>query len=90
MGVTRYDVHRATTAGFAPSAANRIAQVAGTTHLDAPLTAATYYYRVVAEDAAGNLSAPSPQAQATVTSDTTAPIGGGQRSRRTGPRSPAW
>ena len=73
VGVTRYNVHRATTAGFAPSAANRIAQVAGNTYVDSPLAPGTYYYRVLAEDAAGNLSAPSPQAQATVTSDTTAP-----------------
>src|SRR6185436_12630501 len=37
------------------------------------LTAGTYYYRVLARDAAGNLSAPSNQATTTVTSDTTAP-----------------
>jgi glucose/arabinose dehydrogenase len=73
VGVARYNVHRSTTDGFTPSAANRVAQVTGTTRTDTGLGAGTYYYRVIAEDAAGNLSTPSPQAQATVTADTTAP-----------------
>ena len=61
VGVTRYNVHRSTTAGFTPSAANRIAQPTGTSYTDGGLSPGTYYYRVIAEDAAGNLSAPSAQ-----------------------------
>ncbi len=48
-------MHRSTTAGFTPSTANRIAQPTGTTYPDAPLATGTYYYRVTAEDAAGNV-----------------------------------
>ena len=73
-GVTEYRVHRATTTGFTPSAANRVATVAsGTSYSDTGLTPGTYYYRVIAADAAGNVSAASSQATAVVTADTTAP-----------------
>ena len=67
VGVVRYNVHRATTAGFTPSAANRIAQPTGTSHTDTGLGAGTYFYKVTAEDAAGNISAASNEASATVT-----------------------
>ena len=59
--------------GFTPSAANRIAQPTGTSYTDTGLAAGTYYYRVTAEDAAGNVSAPSTQATATVS--TAPPVG---------------
>ena len=55
IGVARYNVHRGTTAGFTPSAANRIAQPTGTSYVDSALTPGTYYYRVTAEDAAANV-----------------------------------
>ena len=62
VGVSEYRVHRSTTANFTPSAANRVATVAtGTTYTDTGLAAGTYYYKVVAADAAGNTSAPSGQ-----------------------------
>ncbi len=73
VGVTRYNLHRATTAGFTPSAANRIAQPTGTSYTDTGLAAGTYFYRVTAEDAAGNISALSNEASAVVTGDTQAP-----------------
>ena len=73
VGVTRYNLHRGTTAGFTPSAANRIAQPTGTSFNDTGLAAGTYYYRVTAEDAAGNVSALSNEASAVVTGDTQAP-----------------
>ena len=73
VAVTRYDVYRSTTAGFTPAAANRIAQPTGTTYTDSGLTPGTYYYRVQAEDAAGNLSAASNEGSATVLGDTTPP-----------------
>ena len=65
-GIARYNVHRSTTSGFTPSAANRIAQPTGTSYVDSGLTGGTYYYRVTAVDNAGNEGAPSPQASATV------------------------
>jgi fibronectin type 3 domain-containing protein len=73
VGVTRYNVHRSTTSGFTPAAANRIAQPSGTSYPDGGLGAGTYFYKVTAEDAAGNVSSPSGQASATVT--ITAPTG---------------
>ena len=61
-GVTEYRVHRSTTANFTPSAANRVATVAtGTNYTDSGLSGATYYYKVVAADGAGNTSTPSDQ-----------------------------
>ena len=57
VGVVRYNVHRSTTAGFTPSAANRIAQPTATGYTDSGLSPGTYYYRVTAEDAAGNVGA---------------------------------
>ena len=64
VGVSRYSVHRATTAGFTPSEANRVTYTTGTSHTDTP-PPGTYFYKVIAEDAAGNASAPSNEAQAT-------------------------
>ena len=72
-GVVNYNVHRATTSGFTPTTANRIAQPATPGYANTGLSAGTYYYLVTAQDAAGNISAASNQASATVTSDTTAP-----------------
>jgi hypothetical protein len=73
VGVANYNVYRSTTSGFTPSAANRIAQPAGTSYTDSGLAAGTYYYKVTAQDAAGNLSASSAEASGTATADTTAP-----------------
>ena len=77
VGVVRYNVHRSTTSGFTPSAANRIAQPTGTSYTDTGLAAGTYFYKVTAEDAAGNVGAPSAQASATIpdTTPPTAPTG---------------
>ena len=72
VAVTRYDVYRGTSAGFTPTAANRIAQPAGTSYGDSGLTAGSYYYKVTAEDAAGNMSGPSNETQATI-ADTSPP-----------------
>jgi fibronectin type 3 domain-containing protein len=73
VAVAHYNVHRGTTAGFTPSAANRIAQPTGTSHADSGLQPGTYFYKVIAEDAAGNSSTPSNEASATVTGDITPP-----------------
>jgi hypothetical protein len=71
VAVTRYNVHRSTTTGFTPSAANRVGQPATTSFSDPGLATGDYYYRVTAEDAAGNVSAASPEVKVTV--DKTAP-----------------
>ena len=74
VGVARYDVYRGTTSGFTPSTGNRIAQVtSGTSYVDRSAAPGDAYYRVAAVDAAGNASAPSAEARATVLADTTAP-----------------
>ena len=73
VGVVRYNVHRSTTSGFTPSAANRIGQPAGTGYTDPGLAPGTYYYRVTAEDAAGNVSAASNQATGVVTGESRLP-----------------
>ena len=66
-GIARYNVHRGTTAGFTPSAANRIAQPTGTSFTNTGLAAGTYYYRVTAEDVAGNVGPVSNETSAVVT-----------------------
>jgi hypothetical protein len=73
VGVAGYNVHRATASGFTPAAGNRIAQVATTGYTDAGPPTGTYFYRVTARDAAGNVGAASNEATATVTADTTVP-----------------
>jgi hypothetical protein len=66
VGVTRYRVHRSTTAGFTPSGANQVGTATGTTFADNGLAPGTYRYKVVAEDAAGNVGPPSGEGTATV------------------------
>ena len=77
VGVVRYNVHRSTTPGFTPSLSNRVAQPTGTSYSDAGLAGGTYYYKVTAEDAAGNVGLPSGEAQASVPADQppSAPLG---------------
>lgn len=67
VGVTGYEVHRSVTSGFTPAPATLRTTVAGTSWTDTTVTAGTWYYRVVARDAAGNASAASTQRQVTVT-----------------------
>ena len=73
VSVTAYNVHRSTSPGFTPSLANRVQQVPAAAFIDVPPAAGTYYYRVTAQDGAGNVSPASNEAQAVVTPDTTAP-----------------
>ncbi len=67
VAVVGYNLYRSTTSGFTPGAANQVAQPVGTTYSDSGLAAGTYYYRVAARDAAGNLGPASNEASATVT-----------------------
>jgi fibronectin type 3 domain-containing protein len=76
VGVAHYNVHRSTTPGFTPSAANRVAQPSGSSYTDAGLSPGIYFYRVTAVDAAGNVSPPSTEASGNA-ADTTAPTAPG-------------
>ena len=73
LAVASYDVFRSTTPGFTPSLANRVATGITTTALNDLVAAGTYYYRVEARDAAGNLGPASDEAQGTSTLDAIAP-----------------
>ena len=62
VSVVRYNVHRGTTAGFTPSAANRVGQPTGTSFTDTP-PAGVYFYKVTAEDGSGNVGPASNEAE---------------------------
>ena len=67
VGVSGYDVHRSATTGFTPGPATKIGTVtSGTSYTDAARPVGTWYYKVVAVDAAGNASAGSTQDSAVV------------------------
>ena len=72
VAVSRYNLHRGTSAGFTPTAGNRIAQPTGPSYADTGLATGSYFYKVTAEDAAGNISAASNEATATVADATAA------------------
>jgi chitodextrinase len=72
-GVSRYNVHRSSTPGFTPTVANRVGQTAATSFLETGVPTGTWYYKVTAEDAAGNVGPASNEASAAVTPDTTPP-----------------
>jgi Concanavalin A-like lectin/glucanases superfamily/Bacterial Ig-like domain/Bacterial Ig domain len=72
VGVASYNVYRSTTSGFTPDAGSKIATATGTTYVD-HVAAGTYYYRVAAVDAVGNVGPPSNQASATVVADVVPP-----------------
>jgi hypothetical protein len=73
VGVAGYDVHRSATAGFTPSVATKVGTAVGTSYTDAGVPGGTWRYRVVARDAAGNVSPPSAEVTTVVQSDTAAP-----------------
>jgi fibronectin type 3 domain-containing protein len=88
VGVTGYSVFRGTTAGFIPDAGARIAQgVTDLSYADSARPAGTWFYKVRARDAAGNVSDPSAAAEASVASaDTSAPTAPGNvQASSTGP-----
>ena len=60
VGVTSYALYRGSDAGFVPSIDTLIQpNVVGTSYHDAPLSEGTWYYKVTARDAAGNVSGAS-------------------------------
>lgn len=74
VGVTGYALYRGSDAAFVPSPDTLIApNVAGTSYHDDPLSEGTWYYKVTARDAAGNVSGPSSAASVTVVAPDTTP-----------------
>ena len=71
VGVTHYNVHRATVSGFTPMIGNRIGQPSTTNFTDADLPNGTYFYVVTAGDGSGNASPPSNQVTVSVQPDIT-------------------
>jgi concanavalin A-like lectin/glucanase superfamily protein/galactose oxidase-like protein/Big-like domain-containing protein/purple acid phosphatase-like protein len=72
--VSEYRVFRSTSAGFTPTASNRIARVkTGTTYADRGVATGTHFYKVRAVDKAGNLSPVSNEVSAVIAGDGTAP-----------------
>lgn len=67
IGVVRYNLHRSSTSGFTPAAANLVGTTSSTSFSDTGVPAGTWYYKVTAEDAAGNVGPASGEAVATVT-----------------------
>ena len=76
-GVTGYRVHRSATNGFTPDAGNLVATSPAASYLDVNRPTGTWYYRVIAIDAAGNASGPSPQGSATIGVDSQPPTAPG-------------
>ncbi|MCC3295303.1 DNRLRE domain-containing protein [Arthrobacter sp. zg-Y411] len=68
VAVTGYQIHRSAADGFTPSTETLLTTVPGTelAHEDKEAAAGTYYYRIIAVDAAGNVGPASAQASATV------------------------
>ncbi|TFC83440.1 LamG-like jellyroll fold domain-containing protein [Cryobacterium sp. TMT3-29-2] len=74
VAVTGYSVHRGSTAEFVADASSKIADVSGASYSDPGLAAGVYFYKVVASDAAGNVSAASGAAEATVQAAPVEPV----------------
>ena len=73
VGVVHYNVHRSNAPDFTPAAVNRIAQPTGLSYTDTGLSSGFYYYKVTAQDAAGNIGAASNEVRIFVSGDTQAP-----------------
>jgi hypothetical protein len=73
-GVTAYSVYRGTTADFAADASSRLSDVTTTSYADNGRPTGTWYYRVTARDAAGNMSAASSAVSATITPPVVPPV----------------
>ena len=73
VGVTMYRIYRSVVSGFTPGMATYAGASTTTTFTDTGVPSNTYYYKVTAEDAAGNVSAASGEASVFVPADTTPP-----------------
>jgi hypothetical protein len=73
VGVTIYRIYRSVVSGFTPGMATYAGASTSTTFSNTGVPSNTYYYKVTAEDAAGNVSAPSSEASVFVPVDTIPP-----------------
>lgn len=64
--VSGYQVHRSTTPGFTPDGSTLIGTAVSASYSDPGLADNTYYYGVIAYDAANNFSSPSALVQVTI------------------------
>ncbi|TFD31728.1 LamG-like jellyroll fold domain-containing protein [Cryobacterium cryoconiti] len=74
VAVTGYEVHRDASADFVAGPSTRIAETTSASYADSGLDVGTYHYRVLAMDAAGNLSEASASASATVAAAPVDPV----------------
>ncbi len=74
VAVVGYQVHRGDSAGFAPEAGNKVGASTSTSFTDRSVAPGTYYYKLTAEDGAGNVSASSDAASATVVAAPQEPV----------------
>ncbi|KAF2420067.1 DNRLRE domain-containing protein [Microbacterium sp. B35-30] len=74
VGVTGYTVYRGTSAGFAPDASSKIADVTTPSYTDNGRTAGVWYYKVTARDAENNVSAASASVYATILANGGTPV----------------
>jgi len=69
VAVTGYRIYRSTTSGFVPPSAGTMVGTSITNSFtNTYVPEGTYYYKIIAYDAAGNISTPSAQTSATITS----------------------
>lgn len=68
IAVSMYNIHRGTISGFTPDYSNKIGEASGTSYTDDRTGLAgntTYYYKVIAQDSAGNTGTPSSSSSVT-------------------------
>lgn len=68
VGIARYDVHRSGLSAFVPSALTLVGSTTSTGYTDPSRPDGTGYYRVIAADPGGNVSVPSDETSAIVSS----------------------
>jgi hypothetical protein len=72
VAVTQYNIHRGSAADFTPSDSTLVGTSPTPGYVD-PAVSGTVYYKVIAQDQAGNVSAPSNEVNAVFPIDTTPP-----------------
>lgn len=74
VGVNGYRIYRGTTADFSADSASQVGTSTATSFAQSGVAAGTYYYRVAATDAAGNVSAASAAATVVVPTPPVGPV----------------
>ncbi|GHD45400.1 DNRLRE domain-containing protein [Mycetocola manganoxydans] len=74
VGVAGYNVYRGSESGFTADAASKVGEASGTAFTNSGVGSGTWYYRVAAVDAAGNVGTASTSVSATVSAPPAEPI----------------